>query len=90
MLDKSESSGATIRQLITDQLLAAAPASLSRDVLIRGLGCAMGNPDRNRIIDILGEMETDRTIVKIVEDHYEPRFTLIDRSQITHGEFTDD
>ncbi|MDR0679722.1 MAG: hypothetical protein LBF42_01645 [Puniceicoccales bacterium] len=80
----------TIKQLISDQLLAASPASLSEEVIIKGLSYVIQGPNVGYISDILGEMVADRLIVKIIEDHVGPRFTLVSGAANTCEEHCDD
>ncbi|MDR3273733.1 MAG: hypothetical protein LBS87_00140 [Puniceicoccales bacterium] len=90
MTSDQKLSKTAIKQLIIDQLLAANPASLSEDILIRGLGYVVRIPNAGYIFGILDEMLGERTIVKIVEDQVGPRFALASRPTNACEERCDD
>ncbi|MDR2436183.1 MAG: hypothetical protein LBD33_02645 [Puniceicoccales bacterium] len=89
-MSEQKLSKAEIRRLVADQLLAANPASLSVDVIARGLGCVAKIPHRSAITDVLDDMLNDRTVVKIVEDQFGPRFSLVSKVANSSGEYCND
>ncbi|MDR1255776.1 MAG: hypothetical protein LBJ94_02535 [Puniceicoccales bacterium] len=83
MTKEEKLSKAAIKQLIAAQLLAANPASLGEDVIIKGLGYVMESPNVHHIADILAEMLLEHSIIRVVEDHSGPRFALVADSRDT-------
>jgi hypothetical protein len=60
------------------------------DVIVKGLRCVAKIPRQDIIVDVLEDMLNDHVAVKIVEDQFGPRFSLVSKETNSSGERCND
>lgn len=76
-IDKQRHLKKVIKNIILDQLLTADPASLSFNMIVKGLNCTVGDYNEQDLLSILNEMIIDHSVIKVIDAECGARFKLV-------------